>query len=288
MKIFQKGFNYSQDGFGNRLVYHLQGCNMKCPWCSNPEGMKAEGVLVTDKQWLLEEVCPYHAIRDGKLDRDVCRLCKGRECITKHRTKGIRLSYEEMDTDTLVKEVLSNRLMFYDGGGVTFTGGEATVQFTELLEVLKRLRAEGIHTALETNGTHPRLPECFPYISQLIMDCKSCDEEKHRQVTGVSNEWVMENIRKAAETHPCVHIRVPLIGGVNDSAGDQKEFLEFFRSINGENVTFEILQYHEFGKEKWNQCGWEYKMTEKAHVSDETVKQFREAIAEGGLKYMRT
>ena len=36
--VFQKGFNYSQDGPGNRLVYHLSGCSLRCPWCSNPEG----------------------------------------------------------------------------------------------------------------------------------------------------------------------------------------------------------------------------------------------------------
>ena len=39
MKILQKGFNYSQDGPGNRLVYHTQGCNFRCKWCSNPESM---------------------------------------------------------------------------------------------------------------------------------------------------------------------------------------------------------------------------------------------------------
>ena len=42
MKIFQKGFNFGQDGPGNRSIYHVAGCNMHCLWCSNPEGMKAE------------------------------------------------------------------------------------------------------------------------------------------------------------------------------------------------------------------------------------------------------
>lgn len=288
MKIFQKGFNYSQDGFGNRLVYHLQGCNMRCLWCSNPEGMCAEGVMVTEREWLLEEVCPRHAIREGKLEREICKSCPDHTCITKHRTRGIRMSYEDIDADTLVEEAVSNSLMFYDGGGVTFTGGEATVQFTELLEVLEKLQTRGIHTALETNGTHPRLEKCFPYVDQLIMDCKLCNDTKHRRFTGVSNVKIVENIRKAARVHPCVHIRVPLIGGVNDSDEDQRDFLEFFKAVKGKNVTFEVLQYHEFGKQKWHQCGWEYQMTDAAHVSDERVKQFREAIIKSELQYVRT
>ena len=37
IRIFGQGFNFSQDGPGNRLVYHLAGCNFRCPWCSNPE-----------------------------------------------------------------------------------------------------------------------------------------------------------------------------------------------------------------------------------------------------------
>ena len=104
MRIFGKGFNFSQDGPGNRLVLHLSGCNMKCPWCSNPEGMS--GVGGTD--YTVEEV---------------------------------------------VREVVSASPMFFSGGGVTFTGGEATSQPDELRKVLSILKQEGINTAIETNGT---------------------------------------------------------------------------------------------------------------------------------------
>ena len=89
LKIFQKGFNYSQDGQGNRLVYHLQGCNMKCRWCANPEGMPAGGAMIREKD------------------------------------KSPRLSYEEHPVDEVYEEILSCKPMIFDGGGVTFSGGEA-------------------------------------------------------------------------------------------------------------------------------------------------------------------
>lgn len=288
MKVFQKGFNYSQDGDGNRLVYHLQGCNMKCPWCANPEGMPLEGVIVADEDWILESVCPHNAIKGTWVDRLVCETCEKKECVTEHNTKGMYLSYEEMTTDEIVEEALANEMMFYDGGGVTFTGGEATVQFREIKEVLRRLKEHGIHTAIETNGTHIRLPELFPYIDQLIMDCKLCDSRKHEEMTGIANESVMRNIREAAKCHPRLHIRVPLIGKVNDSVEDREAFLAFFREIQGENVTFEVLAYHEFGKKKWEQCGRKYQMTEEAYVDEEVLKAFRKAIAESGAVYRRT
>ena len=78
LKVFQQGFNYSQDGRGNRLVLHLQGCNMHCPWCSNPEGMPVRGALMTEKEWLTENCCPKGAVRNGSLDRSVLTVFYGR------------------------------------------------------------------------------------------------------------------------------------------------------------------------------------------------------------------
>ena len=67
-----------------------------------------------------------------------------------------------------------------------------------------------------------------------------------------------------------------------------EQFLNFFREIKGDNVTFEVLSYHEFGKKKWQQCGWEYKMTDEARVDEASVRRFRKAMEESGVRYRRT
>ena len=56
MRIFQKGFNYNEDSPGNRLVYHIQGCNMRCRWCCNPEGMDFNGGEYISTEELIKEI----------------------------------------------------------------------------------------------------------------------------------------------------------------------------------------------------------------------------------------
>lgn len=250
--MFQKGFNYSQDGRGNRLVYHLQGCNMHCPWCANPEGMPPEGAWITEKG------------------------------------KSPRLSCREWETEQIVDEVLNCVPMFFDGGGVTFTGGEATMQYEALKEILVSLKKKGIHTAVETNGTHPGLAELFPYIDQLIMDCKHWDDHKHREYTGIPFEIVYRNLVLAAGRTEGADIRIPLIGGVNDSEEDMDRFVSLFQSLPSGRLTFEVLKYHEFGKKKWEECGRDYQMGPQAHVTREQMKCFKEKIIAAGLQYKKS
>lgn len=290
IKIFQKGFNYSQDGDGNRLVLHLQGCNMKCPWCANPEGMDPQGVLLVDREWLWDGVCPHGAVKKQRVDREKCRQCPDMACIYQHRCKGIRLSHGEYTTEELLDEILRSRPMFYDGGGVTFTGGEATLQFQPLKALLQQLHATGIHTAIETNGAHPRLTELLPFLDLLIIDFKHWEDSTHRKYTGLSNEPVRHNILAARDMGTAMHVRVPVIGGFNDSDRDFQEFIDFFTEVGRgkELITFEVLRYHEFGRIKWEQCGYAYQMTEQAHVEPERISRFQTMIIESGLHYKRT
>ena len=239
---FQKGFNYDQDGPGNRLVIHMQGCNMSCPWCANPEGLS--------------------------------------------RTGGESVSFSD-----LVAEVVSCKSLFIDSGGVTFTGGEATMQFQGLEEVLRLLKHENIHTALETNGTHPNLEKLFPLLDLVIIDCKQVNDMIHKEKTGVTNEEILKNIKKAARLHPNVWVRIPLINGFNTSAEDLQDFVRFAQEIvelAGEHhLQFEFLLYHQYGKSKWEACGKRYQVKD-GFVSSETLTKFQEAFKEKGIPVHQT
>lgn len=287
IKVMQSGFNYSQDGPGNRLVYHLQGCNMHCPWCSNPEGMSLSGTMMITPDKLLDSVCEYGAVRQKTLKREYCACCTDRPCLTLRKNSGIRLSCHEETIRQMVKTAADSRSLFFDGGGVTISGGEATLQFEPLKELLSSLRLADIHTTLETNGTHPQLEGLFPYIDCLIIDLKHPSEALHKKLTGVSNTVIKHNIKKAMKMHPCLLIRTPLIHGFNDDARTMKSFVEFYKTCDYQNASFELLSYHEYGKEKWESCGIPYTMTD-AFITKECLIEYENFYRQNNFKVIRT
>lgn len=250
IRILHKGFNFSQDGPGNRLVYHLQGCNFFCPWCSNPESIAVDGTVM-------------------KID--------GKE----------KLSCTEHDTEEVFSEILSGKMMMFSGGGVTFTGGEPTVQFDALKELLTKCRNAGIHTAIETNASHARFTELAELIDYMIVDLKHYDAEKHRQVIGSSNEKAIGNIKEVSKTRQQLLIHIPLIGGFNSSEEDAEKFAELIKSFGNEKIDVEVLRYHEYGKDKWLQCNMEYKMT-SGNVTDEEYKKFTDILRNNGISVIKT
>ena len=237
MRYFQKGFNYSQDGPGNRLVIHLQGCNLHCPWCSNPEGMSFAG---------------------GK----------------------------EISTEELLAEIVSCKRMFFDNGGVTFTGGECTLQKEALKEVLIGCRNNGINTAIETNGTCKYDADFFSYIDLLICDFKHYDEAKLQEAIGPVGGY-KKNMIDYLQSGKAVLVRIPLIHKFNDSKEDAINFAEFFKDLPTSDARFEFLPYHEYGKTKWERLGEEYQMHD-AFIAEGTIDLFERIFKSYNLVTVRT
>ena len=290
LRYFQKGFNYSQDGPGNRLVYHLQGCNLHCPWCANPEGMSLTPPLMQKASPLPDFVCPFGAVTgDGQLERSHCHDCTEQACLTSRRSTYLVCPTKEVPVEAVFAEIQSCRSMFTDGGGVTFTGGEATLQLDALLELLPMLREAGIHTAVETNATHPRLPELLPYLSLYIGDFKHYDADKLHQVTGGNLAQIQKNLNAVAATQIPMLVRILLVHHFNDAPSDIDGFLQALKPLReaNPNLSVEFLTYHEYGKVKWEQCGMPYTM-EDAFIQPETVAAFTRAFREAGIPVVRT
>ncbi len=197
------------------------------------------------------------------------------------------LDKESIYANEIIDEVLRSRPMFFDGGGVTFTGGEATCQFGELELILKKLKSLGVNTAIETNGTSPLLPRLFPLLDQLIIDFKHPNNLIHKEITGIDNKIIKENLIAAFKAHSNILVRIPLIKGFNENAEALMQFIDFFVSQNTLNTNFELLPYHEYGKEKWKQCGKEYTVID-GYISEETKIMFKKAFEENGLKVITT
>ncbi len=234
MKILQKGFNYSQDGPGNRLVYHLQGCNFACKWCSNADSIPLDNPKASD-----------------------CSV------------------------DEIFNEIMRSRMMFFDGGGVTFTGGEVCVQSDELILLLRKLRENGVHTAIETNGSYLSLREVAEYVDYLIVDMKHYDDSEHLKWVGASNKSVKENLEYFFSLGRQIHIRIPVINGVNNAP---EKFAEYFAEFDTSNAVFEFLAYHEYGKDKWQ---GNYQI-ENGFVECGAIEKFKEIFEYHGLKTVVT
>lgn len=240
LHYFGRGFNYSQDGPGNRLVYHLQGCNLKCPWCSNPEGME------------------------------------------------ISVNCEVKETDEIVNEIISCTPMFIEGGGVTFTGGEMSLQIDAVFEIMKKVKALGINTAVETNATIYEITKLIDVCDYWIIDYKHPDAQKFADVTGGSIKNVSKNILELSK-FAFLHLRIPLIHSFNDDDEALEGFLDFFSSLKlgGGKFDIEILPYHEYGKEKWQKCGKAYTV-ENGFVTKETVNKFINKFKENDFTVIKT
>lgn len=87
----------------------------------------------------------------------------------------------------------------------------------------------------------------------FLYDMKAFDCNIHRKYTGVSNECILENLKKLFEAGANIWIRIPVIPGVNDTVKEMQKIKNFLTPYNPSKI--ELLPYHRMGEHKYTALG---------------------------------
>ncbi|MBU1099607.1 MAG: glycyl-radical enzyme activating protein [Bacteroidetes bacterium] len=283
------------DGPGTRTTVFLAGCPLDCIWCCNPEGLFHQPVMMykeskCEKCGKCIAACPHNAITvvDGKLhhDRKYCDKCTTHECVEACLKEATELSGKYYTIPEMMRTFNRHRHFWGSKGGVSFSGGEPLMQRNFILSLLKECKKAYIHVAIETTSCFSTeyFMEAMNYVDWVFTDIKHMDSNKHKEVTGVGNELILNNIKTLAEKENWegfIVPRIPIIPGYNDSEENIRETAKFIKSIDLEVIN--ILPFHRLGESKYRQVGQVYRFAEQHPPTEEHMLSIKKIIEEEGL-----
>jgi len=247
--------NALDDGPGIRTTVFFKGCPLSCVWCQNPETkspsqqvMYEAGKCVGCRECM--KACSHSAINISPqgaypVDTQKCQLCG--DCVRACTSEALQFAGRAYDLDVLCKKLLRDTVFYKNSnGGVTFSGGEATLHLKYLSELARKLKEEQIHICLETCGLYPR--EQFeqlllPYLDLIYFDIKVFDGEKHKKFCGVHNETILKNFRALIKDHRVKVVpRIPLIPGYTDDDQNLEAIRDLFKQYGIKDIG--LLPYN--------------------------------------------
>ena len=239
------------DGTGIRTIVFLKGCVLRCRWCCNPESQEFEIQTM---------------------------MVQG-----KPKTIGRDVTVAEV-METVLRDTPYYRR---SGGGLTLSGGESLCQPEFARDLFRAAKENGINTAMESMAcaSYDKIEMVLPYLDNYLMDIKHMNPEKHREFTGKSNELMLENAKKVAQSGQTrLVIRVPVIPGFNDKPDEIKAIAQFADKLPG--VTkIHLLPYHRLGEDKYTGLGREYLMKGVLPPENDYMDMLKKVVEQNSRLY---
>ena len=258
------------DGPGIRTTVFLKGCPLRCAWCHNPEGL-----------------IPSPQLQYTRAECIACKRCGARNSLddaARCPTGALKVCGESISPEALLPILLRDRSYYGSDGGVTFSGGECLAQSDFVFKCLALLKAERIHTAVDTSGyvDWEAFEKTLPYTDLYLYDVKLADAALHKQYTGVSNERILENLARLTRRGARIWIRVPVIPDVNDDDSEMSAIAQIVGQHSSiEKVT--LMPYHTLGISKYETLGLKPAYETTKSVSKERLSALKALFSQKNI-----
>jgi pyruvate formate lyase activating enzyme len=200
-----------------------------------------------------------------------CQYCHNPDTIDTH-------GGTEYPIEDLVKKALNMKSYFGKHGGVTVSGGEPLLQAKNLIPFFKRLKEEGIHTNIDTNGrllNHYVEELLNDYADLVMLDIKHMTEDGYYKLTGQRNKETTFDFAKFREaSNKKMWLRYVLIPDITNKPELLHTLGAYFKDYKAIE-KIEIQPYHKLGIHKWEALGWDYELK---HARENTQQEIQEAV----------
>ena len=212
----------SVDGPGNRTAVFLQGCNINCRYCHNPE---TRALCVSCGRCV--ETCPAGALekKDGRIVYHAEKCVQCDTCIHVCPNNSSPRTWEM--TPEEVYEKVKKQIPFIRG--ITVSGGECMLRPDFLLELFRLAKQDGLTALIDSNGTIPfqKYPELLEICDGVMLDIKAFHDEDHRRITDSTNQTVLENAVYLAEQGRLFEVRCVIVPDLYDTEKSIRDMAAF-------------------------------------------------------------
>lgn len=294
--------NSLDDGPGIRSVVFFKGCPLSCSWCHNPESKKREVEVSFDPEACVGSHTCFDACHKSALslenplfiDRDACDSCF--ECVDQCPSGALEQVGHEMKVSEIVRTVLKDKPFFdSSNGGVTFSGGEPTLNMEFLSESAKALKEKDVHVLIETSGQFNYdkfIALVYPHVDLIYFDIKLMDKTLHRKYCGPSNTTILQNFKKLQQQYLAGGVKIlprtPLVPNITDTP----ENLFAIASLYKEQcvTTTQLLAYHPMWQNKNIKIGIQTLSDQNSSLhkwmSNERVKECEKIFTDMGIQVL--
>lgn len=190
--------------------------------------------------------------------------------------------------DELLQKAERYRPYWGDEGGITASGGEPLLQIDFLTELFRKAKERNMHTALDTSGSpytkeepfYGKFQELMRYTDLVMLDIKHIDEASHLELTGRSNQNILELARDLSDQGKPLWIRHVLVPERSDEDAALEKLREFLDTLDSVE-KIEVLPYHTLGRYKWEELGMEYPLEGIEPPSKERIRNANRILRTG-------